>query len=384
MILEPCRDEFDLPRDICYLNGAYMTPFPARFRAIGEAALAQRCRPWEVSSVDFFSRSERVRGLAASVMRTRPDKVAFVPAVSYGAAIAARNIRPRRGQIILTLAEEFPSNHYGWVRLADECGAEIVALPGPTDRDWSAAVLGAIAQHGERIALAALPHVHWSTGVALDLAAIAPALRRVGAALFLDLTQSLGAMEIDLDAIDPDFAVAAGYKWLFGPYSLGYLRVAERHLQGIPLEENWVNRAGSEDFTALVTYRDEYQPGARRFDVGERTSFQLMPLAEIALETVLGWGVGNIADTLRALNRRFVALLGEAGFVCPPEDRRSPHLLGARHRRLAASGIAAAWREAGILTSVRGNAIRIAPHLWIDEIDEHRFAEAVHASVSGI
>lgn len=384
MILEPCREAFELPRDICYLNASYMTPMPTRFRAVGEAALAQRCRPWEMSSADFFDRSERVRALAAQAMQTGPEAVAFVPAVSYAAAVAARNLRPAKGQIILTLAEEFPSNHYGWARLARDCGAEILTLEGPTDRDWSAAVLEAIATHGDRIALAALPHVHWSTGVALDLAAIAPALREVGAALFLDLTQSLGAMEIDLDAIDPDFAVAAGYKWLFGPYSLGYLRVAERHRDGIPLEENWINRIGSEDFTGLVAYREGYQPGARRFDVGERTNFQLMPLAEIALRTVLDLGIANIAESLAALNGRLAARLDEAGFLCPPAARRGPHILGTRHPRRPASEIAAAWRKAGILTSVRGDFIRIAPHLWIDAVDESRFAEAVHAAVSVI
>jgi len=60
---------------------------------------------------------------------------------------------------------------------------------------------------------------------------------------------------------------------------LGFLYVAPRHQQGRPLEHNWIVRAGSENFAGLVNYRDEMQPGARRFDVGERSNFALMPMA---------------------------------------------------------------------------------------------------------
>ena len=57
-----------------------------------------------------------------------------------------------------------------------------------------------------------------------------------GGALVLDLTQSLGAMTFELDQIRPDFAVAAAYKWLLGPYSTGLLYVDPRHHRGEPLE----------------------------------------------------------------------------------------------------------------------------------------------------
>jgi hypothetical protein len=68
----------------------------------------------------------------------------------------------------------------------------------------------------------------------------------------------------------------------------------------VPLEENWIARAGSADFTRLVDYSEHYQPGARRFDMGERSSFHLMPIAEVALAQLLDWGVANISATLGA------------------------------------------------------------------------------------
>ena len=375
------RHLFDLPRDICYLNAAFMTPFPKGFAAVGADAMAMNMHPWEVGPADFFTSSERVRALAARIFDAESDAIALVPAVSYAVATAARNLPLERDQIILTLAEEFPSNYYGWRRMAEERGARVEILDGPPERDWTATVLAAIERHGARVGLVAVPHVHWSSGVMLDLAAIREATRAVGAALFLDLTQSLGALPVSMRALDPDYAVAAGYKWLFGPYALGYLYIAERRRAGRPLEENWIARAGSEDFSRLVDYSDAYQPGARRFDMGERSNFLLMPFAEAALTLVLDWGVERIAESLAALNGRLIAEMEDAGFVTTPAARRSPHLIAARHPDRDSHAIAECWHEAGIRISVRGKWIRIAPHLWVDRHDESRFSRAVRDSL---
>jgi selenocysteine lyase/cysteine desulfurase len=102
--------------------------------------------------------------------------------------------------------------------------------------------------------------------------------------------------------VQPDFLVAVGYKWLLGPYGLGYLYVAPKWQErGIPLEQSWLTRAGSEDFARLVDYRDKYRPGARRFDMGEFPQFALAPMAMAALRQILAWGVNNIQETISAL-----------------------------------------------------------------------------------
>lgn len=381
MTLPSQRDLFDIPRDLCYLNAAYMTPFPTDFAAVAEAALQEGMRPWTVQPEDFFTATERVRALAARVFDAPADAIAIVPAVSYGVAVAAANLPVATGQVILTIAEEFPSNHYGWARLAAERGARLEMVPGPAERDWTAALLARIEALGDRLALLAVPHVHWSTGAMLDLVALRAATKRVGAALFLDLTQSLGALPISMRDIDPDFAVAAGYKWLLGPYALGYLYVSPRWRDGRPLEENWILRKNSEDFSRLVDYQPDYQPGARRFDMGERSNFLLMPLAEAALELVLKWSVPEIAASLKAINDRLAAFLEEWDFEITPGGWRAPHLMAARHRRLASGPLAADWKQQGVAVSVRGDWIRIAPHLWIDGQDEAHFRKIAHKAL---
>ena len=91
--------------------------------------------------------------------------------------------------------------------------------------------------------------------------------------------------------------MAVDYKWLLGPFGLGYLYVAEQHRDGRPLEENWISRLGSQDFAALVDYQDCYQPGAGRFDVGQRTHLETTPMAVAALRQLLDWGVPRVAVT---------------------------------------------------------------------------------------
>jgi len=119
--------------------------------------------------------------------------------------------------------------------------------------------------------------------------------------LFIDATQSLGVLPLDVRDVQPDYLVAATYKWLLGPYGMGFLYVAPHRQSGRPIEEHWSTRSGSEDFARLVDYRDEYQPGARRFDVGEKVNIHLVPMAITALNQSLAWGTANIQASLRAM-----------------------------------------------------------------------------------
>ena len=88
--------------------------------------------------------------------------------------------------------------------------------------------------------------------------------RAVGAALILDGTQTVGAVPIDVKALDPDALIVAAYKWLLGPYSLSLAWFGECYLDGVPLEEAWIGRRGSENFAGLVDYVDDQRVQHRR------------------------------------------------------------------------------------------------------------------------
>ena len=368
------RHLFDIPEDIAYFNCAYMSPILRSAREAGSRAVGRKSRPWEITPADFFESMEVPRAHFASLIGASPDAVALIPAASYGMAIAARNLPLRpRGRVLL-LDEEFPSTTYAWQEQARATGAEAVLLPRPADDDWTRVVLEAI---DERTAVAALPHCHWTDGGLLDLVRIRAALDAVGAALVLDVTQSLGALPLDLAAVDPDFMVAACYKWLLGPYSTGFLYVAPRWHGGTPLEFSWISREGSEDFSKLVQYRDGFRPGARRFDVGEPSNFALLPMVSEALRQIEAWTIPSIQAQLAGYCAELVRAVAPMGFTAVAADRRAGHYLGLRHPRGIPSGLAGRLAEARIFVSVRGPSLRITPHLYNTAADAGRLIDAL-------
>jgi len=370
------RSLFDIPEDVTYLNCAYMSPLLRSVREAGAQAVGRKSRPWEITPADFFESVETPRGLFAALIGTSPDNVALIPAASYGMAIAARNVPLRAGQRVLLLDEEFPSTIYAWREQCRATGAEAVLLPRPPDDDWTRVVLEAI---DDRTAVAALPHCHWTDGGLLDLARIRAGLNTVGAALALDATQSLGALPLDLAAVDPDFMVAACYKWLLGPYSTGFLYVSPRWHGGQPLEFSWMARQGSEDFSRLVNYRDGFRPGARRFDVGEPSNFALMPMVSEALRQIRAWTIPEIQMELAGYCADIVRAVEPMGFTAVPTDRRAGHYLGLRHPRGIPPGLAGQLAESRIYVSVRGPSLRVTPHLYNTAADRDRFVAALHA-----
>jgi len=371
------RDLFDIPRGVAYFDCAKMSPLLRSAAEAGQAGLLRKAHPWEIRAEHFFDESERVRGLFATLIGAAASDVAIVPAVSYGMASAMRNVRVAAGQTIVTLAEDFPSTLHAARALVERREARLVTVERPGEGEsWTEALLEAI---DGSTALVCTPQVHWICGSLIDVEAVARRCRSVGASLILDTTQSTGALPLDLAAVDPDWLVAASYKWLLGPYSVGFLYVAPRHQQGRPLEEGWLPRQGAEDFRRLAGSDDALEPTARRFDMGERANFALLPVAGAAIAQLIAWGVDNIAETLGAQTAALEAALAEAG-IEPPAGR-APHYLSARFEHGLADGIDRRLAEAGVHVSLRGERMRITPHLYNDEADAERLVAAVRAAV---
>ena len=371
----PCqRHLFDIPDDVAYLNCAYMSPLMKPALEAGIGGLARKAHPWEITPDKFFSGSDEFRKTAARLLNCSADCIAIVSSAGYGIQTAAHNLTAKKGQSILVLAEQFPANYYPWERLAQACGAALKVVGWPEDDDWTAAVLGALTSE---VAILALPNVHWTSGGRLDLVRIGRECRRLGAALVLDLTQSLGALPFDVNEVQPDFAVAASYKWLLGPYTTGLLYVAPKWHGGSPLEEGWIQRANSRDFSSLILYSDEYDGGARRFDMGERSNFALLPAAGQAMRQILEWGVEEISESCGAMNRTLAAAAAKLGFSSPAEDLRGPHYLCLRRKTPIPRELAATLAREKVFVSVRGSSIRVTPHLYNTEEDCARLIDCL-------
>jgi selenocysteine lyase/cysteine desulfurase len=368
------RPLFDIGEGTAYFDCAKMSPLSRAAVEAGRVGLERKARPWGIRAEHFFDQSEVVRGLFARLIGAAADDVAIIPSVSYGMATVMANVPVAAGQKIVTLADDFPSGILASRALARRAEARVATVARPEEGCWTERILEAI---DGGTALVVAPHTHWACGTMIDVEAIGRRCRSVGAALVLDTTQSTGALPLDLAAVDPDYLIATSYKWLMGPYSLGFLYVAPRHQQGRPLEEAWIVRRNAHDFRSLSDYEEGFAAGARRFDMGERANFALLPVAGAAIGQLLDWGVANIAETLGAMTGRLEARLGERGVT--GQEGRAPHFLSVRFPGGPPEGIEERLAAADVHVSLRGERMRITPHLYNDEADAERLFEALWA-----
>jgi selenocysteine lyase/cysteine desulfurase len=373
----PCqRHLFNIPRDVAYLNCAYISPIPNISRDAGQAGLARKSSPWKIAAEDFFSESEIVRSMFANLIGAPPDCVAIVPSASYGVSIAATNVTFKHGQKVILLHEQFPSNVYPWRQLSTDNDGSVIEVSRPSNGDWATAIIDSM---DSNTAVVAVPHCHWTDGGLVNLERVSEACRNHDAALIIDATQSLGALPLDISRVQPDFLVSASYKWLLGPYSLGFVYVAPKYHGGRPLEQTWISREGSQDFTDLVNYRDTFQPGARRYDMGERSNFALIPAARASLQLISDWGIERIAATLSAMTSEIASRARILGLTNQPDHLRAGHFLGIRFPNVMPANLVERLSEAGVHVSVRGTSMRVTPHLYNDNQDVDRLFEVLES-----
>ena len=373
------KDKFSLPDDVTYLNCAYMSPLSKKVEAAGIAGLRRKSIPFSIQPDDFFAEAQRLKSLYAKLIRTaEPQRVVVVPSVSYGLAAAAKNAKIERGDNIVVLEEQFPSNIYTWQRLAAEKGAEVrfVNAPATTKKrgeKWNEKLLQAI---DKKTAVAALPHVHWADGTRFDLEKVSEKVHADGGLLIIDGTQSVGAMDFDVTKVKPDALICGGYKWLMGGYSFGLAYYGAAFDAGIPLEENWMNRLHSENLRELVNYQPEYKSHANRYAVGQQSQFINTPMAIAGIEQINEWTPAGIQNYCKELIAEPLRILEKKGCITEEEKYRGNHLFGIR---LAAgmdmTKLQNRFAERKIIVSIRGNAVRISPHVYNDAADFEKLTD---------
>lgn len=371
-MLENQSHLFNLPDDITYLNCAYMSPMLRSVAEIGVHSIYQKDDPTTIKADDFFANGRALRTEFAKLIEVDdPDRCAVIPSVSYGMATVANNLEAGKGDNIVLTDEQFPSNVYAWHNLAKERGLELKVVNPPAaeqrGKRWNEQLLEAI---DDRTLLVTLGHVHWADGTLFDLKAIRQRTREVGALLVIDGTQSIGALPFSVKEFEPDAVIAAGYKWLMGPYALGVAYYGDYFSNGQPIENNWMNRLHSEDFAGLVNYQEQYQPGSLRYEVGESANFILSPMLAEALKQVNAWGPENIQAYCGQLIGGCLNELKEMGFKVAAPEYRGNHLVGIRlPDHLLMDSVKEYFTANRVFLSYRGNSIRIAPNVYNSEKD---------------
>jgi len=362
--------QFPVARDTVYLAHAAVCPLPACVSdAVSDYAAA--CTGGDQEEFMPANLLRDTRQQAADLLGAELREIALVGPTSLGLSFIAQGIDWRAGDNIIVHGDDYPSNVYPWMALAER-GVELKRLepsePGRIEPEDVFALVDS------RTRMAALASCHYVSGYRIDLDAIGRELRSQGVLFCVDGIQTMGAFPTPVEHVD--FLAADAHKWMLGPCSSGILYVKhETQEQLKPVVQGWHNLS-CPDFIAQETL--DYKPDSRRYEAG--TANLLGLVGHRASLTMLNEvGVDNIAaDLLAKRNRLVPELLAKGCNVLHAETRlanasgivtfhRPGHDMAALAERLGQAGIKVSLRV------MRDGAklIRLSPHFYntYDELD---------------
>ncbi len=373
------KTKFILSKKVTYLNCAYMSPMLKKVEKAGFKGIKQKRKPYHITPIDFFKTSDLVKKRFSSIIDCKNhNRIAIIPSASYGLANVVNNISIKEKDEIILLDEQFPSNVYPWLNLKERSKAKLVFIKRPdtlvdSGKKWNEEILAAITNKTKVVAIG---NIHWACGTLFDLIAIRKKTAEVGALLIIDGTQSIGALPLSIEKTQPDALICAGYKWLMGPYSIGVAYYGNYFDKGIPIEDNWINRRGSENFSGLINYSDKYGELASRYNVGEQSNFILLPMLLAGLNQIESWGVKNIQDYCKNLISEEIKKVNQKKYWIEKENYRANHLFGIKQLDNKINLIEK-LKSKKISVSIRGDKIRVSPHVYNDKREIKKLFECL-------
>ncbi|HET6541592.1 MAG TPA: aminotransferase class V-fold PLP-dependent enzyme [Chryseolinea sp.] len=374
---------FELSDDIHYLNAAYMSPLMKSVYEAGIEGMRRKLNPGNIQDDDFFTGAEVVKQKFGKLIHAPAQQIAIVPSASYGLKAAVNNIPVNNGDHAVVIGNDFPSDHYTMREWCRKNKKKLKIMDAPQlasgrGEAWNEKILNAITKDTSAIILST---IHWTDGTKFDLKKIGERCREVDAYFIADGTQSVGALPMDVSAFKIDALVCAGYKWLMGPYSIGLAYYSEAFNSGTPLEDSWMTRSNARDFTGLTTYVDEYGPGADRYNMGEFSNFIHLPMVERGLQQLEKWGVDSVQDYCNNVIQPLLAYLRAGGYWVEQDECRASHLFGFLLPAKADKKKFSQWlQKKKVIVSVRGDIIRVSPHVYNDQKDIQALIEVLEAN----
>ena len=371
------RHEFPVTQSKIFLGHAGVCPLPCRVvQAITDYATHASTGDQEAGGLEKCLSTGR--SLAAQLIHCQPDEIAFVGPTSLALSFVASGLNfLRKGDNIVIYHDDYPSNVYPWMALADK-GVEVrllnirhLGVVRPRD---------VVGQVDENTRLVALASCHFVSGYRIDFAAIGAELRKRKILFCLDGIQTLGAFPTTVENVD--MLAADAHKWLLGPCGAGILYVRKGIQDTVKPPIYGSNNVRSPDFIAQeqITFRN----GAIRYEPG---SYNLLGIVGMnaALELLTEIGVEKIARELLRKRALLVPALQAKGYTVLNADVAPENASGivtffkpdadlpALHQKLA---------DAKITTSLRADRkkqkyIRLSPHFYNTDAELERVLELV-------
>jgi selenocysteine lyase/cysteine desulfurase len=368
---EALRREFPVLDRKTYLNSGSYCALANEVKAAIEAYMEDRLQVganWDV----WVTKNESVRALTAALLRAAPDEIAVTASVSAGlnALASALQFTGPRNKVVIS-DFEFPTNAQIW-HAQQPRGAQVVHVPRAPDGYIPAEMFEKAID--ERTQLVAITHVCFRNGAKLDIPGIVRLAHAKGAKVLLDCYQSVGSIDVDVKALDVDFAVGGMLKYLLGTAGIGFLYARDSFVQSLlPTNSGWFAQA---DIAAMDITGNHPAQNARRFEAGTPPVVNCYA-AEAGLKMLLRIGTPAVEKRNYALTRRCMERLQEIGWpsITPEQDRRRGATVAVPARD--ASRLAAELMSRGIVTSHRDANLRASFHFYNNSDDVESFVAAM-------
>ncbi len=323
---------------------------------------------WNRHGMDWdgwMNEVEAARRAFATLINASAHEVAVVSSVSHATSVIATSLRFDEGRdVIVASGAEFPTVGHVW--LAQQArGATVRWVPL---RDGVIPLESYAEAINERTVLVSAAHGYYQTGLVQDVAAITQLARACGALTYVDAYQSLGAVPIDVRAMDLDMVASGTLKFLMGTPGIAFLYVKHALIERLqPLITGWFGRVNPFAFESANL---DWSPNASRFDCGTPALFSAF-VSRASLEWLQTIGPQAIHDWTQHLSKRLIDGAAERGLTVPGPGHAAPKTPTTAIVCADAHAVERALRARGFIASARGPAIRLAPHFYNteDEID---------------
>jgi cysteine desulfurase / selenocysteine lyase len=372
-------EAFPVLKNWNFLNHAGVAPMPS---AVGEAIRksAAACEAGAYLGSDWFGELDQVHVEVARFIHADVEEVALVKNTSEAISIVAQGIDWKAGDRVVTAAVEYPANVYPWMEASRKHGIELVMVPEETDEQGRRQVrIEKILAELEnpRTRVLTLSHVEFASGQRHDIARLGAVCRERGILFNVDGIQALGALPVDVVAMNIDFMGACGHKWMCGPPGAGLFYIRRGLLDRVrPLVIGASSVINDQDYG---NYDFTLKPSARRYESGTPNLLGFFGFAA-ALKLLSEAGIDAIADRLKTLTDRFIngiELRGYrvvsprakgmwSGIVCFTSPAHSHDELVKRLRK-----------EHRIEIALREGRLRCSPHFYNTEAQIDQVIEAL-------
>lgn len=364
------RNEWHEFEGVTYLNLASNSPIPKGSIKRLQEAIEWKKFPQRIPDAAFFDVPNRVRAAIAQLIGGKSEEIALTTGASTGMSAVAYGLKWQPGDEVLTASGEFPLQYATWKPMEEREGIRVAVVKASgafhSADDFVAALT-------PRTRLVSVSHVRFDDAAKIDTTKLAATCHAQGVLLLLDVSQSCGAMPMNVEQMGADFLVCAGYKWLLGPFGTGFFWAKHEHISKMrPGPFYWMAAEGVNNFADLATAPPRPANAAKRWDAAETANYYDLAALEGGVELVLRAGVQTVADhNHRLIEQLFARLPKDRCVPASPLDRadrgpygcfqaRSPEKTKELYERLLAENV---------IVSLRERKIRVSPHLYNTERD---------------